>query len=622
MEGTHQLSGQPGPGALKITKKGVSAIRYSCPWIGVSTVWIGLSTTLTGEAILAVRDVRIMHVERPVTLSSESVGTGGDVMGSRHPRRYYCRCGTRLAKDNTGRQCARCERDSREKFITPPEVSARFWETEQFREAFAAQHIGRVFRAYRTHSDHYAVYGRDGISQALLGQWLGLRQPKVSRIETGRPIRDLDTLVYWSGVLKVPPRLLWFRLPEDKGQLVIAEPVANGLDACSVTGLREVPGAQSHGSQPSSEHPDDSERDPVLVAPWNHRGTVEAVVVLSGGGVKRRTFLVLTGPALTAPAHQWLVHEPEPLVSGLAGRRISAGLVDRLPAMIAELRAMDDVAGGGDVLLLAHYHFSWVAGLLDQASYDDITGRKLHVALAELGQLVGWTCFDTNQHGLAQRYNIAALRAAHVADDRLLGAHILGSMASQADQRRPAEAVTLIDTAVAGTRGRQTSTLLAVLDLRRAYAYATLKDASACTAALSRARSHVEQGATDDDPSYLYWVRPAEITAGAGYCLLQLGRADQAAALIDQGIAMFRAPFDRDRQIYLTLHTEALLRPGKQRDLDAAAAKGIEALRLAERLSSTRSVERIRDLTWLMKPHAKVPAVQEFLERAKRLMEG
>ncbi|MGH3888104.1 MAG: hypothetical protein ACRDSZ_16340 [Pseudonocardiaceae bacterium] len=50
------------------------------------------------------------------------------------------------------------------------------------------------------------------------------------------------------------------------------------------------------------------------------RGTVEAVVVLSGGvRVKRRVFLSLTGPALTAPAHQWLIHEPEPLMSGLSG---------------------------------------------------------------------------------------------------------------------------------------------------------------------------------------------------------------------------------------------------------------------------------------------------------------
>jgi hypothetical protein len=87
---------------------------------------------------------------------------------------------------------------------------------------------------------------------------------------------------------------------------------------------------------------------------------------------------------------------------------------------------MEDVAGGGTVLSLARRKFGWVAGLLDQASYDEPTGRKLHVALAELGQLAGWGAFDSGQPRLAQRYNVAALRPAHSADDRPLGAHILG----------------------------------------------------------------------------------------------------------------------------------------------------------------------------------------------------
>ncbi|HEX2299079.1 MAG TPA: hypothetical protein VHH34_11280, partial [Pseudonocardiaceae bacterium] len=94
--------------------------------------------------------------------------------------------------------------------------------------------------------------------------------------------------------------------------------------------------------------------------------------------MKRRIFLSLTGPALTAPAHQWLVHEPEPVISGLAGRRVDATVADRLPAMITELRGLDDVAGGGDVLALARQHFGWVSRLLERAAYDDATGRKLH----------------------------------------------------------------------------------------------------------------------------------------------------------------------------------------------------------------------------------------------------
>lgn len=67
-EETHQPSVQPGPGALKITKKGLPAIRYSWYLICLSTWWIGISTAPTGEEILAIRDVEIMHTERPVTL--------------------------------------------------------------------------------------------------------------------------------------------------------------------------------------------------------------------------------------------------------------------------------------------------------------------------------------------------------------------------------------------------------------------------------------------------------------------------------------------------------------------------------------------------------------------------
>lgn len=525
-------------------------------------------------------------------------------MTSRLRRQRYCRCGTLLAADNTGLQCARCARASRDKLIAPPDVPAEFWDTEQFRDAFAARHIGRVFRAYRTHSHHHAVYGPTGISQTLLGAWLGMRQPQISRIENGRPIGQLDLLQHWAGVLRVPAELLWFRLPGDDSPLVVPEPAS---------------GEAQPGSERGNEYPDDPEHDPVLVAPWNHRGSVRAVVVLSGGvRVKRRVFLPLTGLVLTAPAHRWLVQEPEPVLSGLAGRRISAQVVDRLPTMIAELRSMDMAAGGGDVVSLAEFHIHWVAGLLEQASYDDATGRKLHMALAELGNVLAWACFDTGQHGLGQRYHVTALRAAHAADDRLLGANILGEMAyMSAHSGRPAEAVTLIDTALAGSRGRQTPRLLAQLSIQRAHACAAVNYNSAATAAISQARTQVERPATDDDPAYLLWVRPAEITASAGECLLRLGQADQAADLIDQGLVLFDPSFNRDRQYYLAHLAEARARPGKHRDLDAAAAHGSEALDLAERVSSPLNVDRIRDLTRKLRPHASVPAVRTFLDRAQ-----
>jgi hypothetical protein len=84
-------------------------------------------------------------------------------MASGGVRQRYFRCGKPLVADNTGRQCARCQRASRDKLIVPPEVLAEFWLNEQLREAFAAQYMGRVARAYRTRPYHYAIYGPSGI---------------------------------------------------------------------------------------------------------------------------------------------------------------------------------------------------------------------------------------------------------------------------------------------------------------------------------------------------------------------------------------------------------------------------------------------------------------------------
>lgn len=139
-------------------------------------------------------------------------------MGSRPARQRYCRCGAHLAADNTEQQCASCQRASRDKCIAPPQGPSEFWHTEPLRMAFAAQHMGHVSRAYRLHPYHQTAYGPSGISQGLLGQWLGLQQPQISRIETGPPIRDLDTLAYWARVLRIPAELLWFDLPGETRQ--------------------------------------------------------------------------------------------------------------------------------------------------------------------------------------------------------------------------------------------------------------------------------------------------------------------------------------------------------------------------------------------------------------------
>jgi hypothetical protein len=258
-------------------------------------------------------------------------------------------------------------------------------------------------------------------------------------------------------------------------------------------------------------------------------------------------------------------------------------------------------------------------GLLDQGSYDERTGGRLHVALAELGQIAGFAAYDLGDQGRAQRYYVTALRAAHTADDRAVGANILKFMAEQsAYVGRPQDALTLIDSALTGVRGSATAAQSALLHSWRAYAHAVLQDEPACLAAVSTARAHAERIEPESTPPWLYWLTAGDVTAHAGDTLLRLNRPERAEPLLESGSEAFAV--DRhvgDQQHYLMRLATAQLRNNK---LDGAAQTGHRALDLAERRSSPRSIDRVRSVCRDMKRHKAVPVVREFLERARELV--
>lgn len=287
-------------------------------------------------------------------------------MGTRPARRRYCRCGTHLAADNTAGQCARCERASRDKLLRPPEVLAEFWETEQLRQAFAAQHIGRVARAYRTHAHHHVVYGPGGISQTLLGQWLGLRQPQVSRIENGPPIRDLDTLAYWARVLRIPPRLLWFDLPGSKRQ-----------DQVDVT--------------------------------------------------NRRKAIALTGKALAATLPPAIAEAVDRLGIGGSLKRVDSKLVAAHQETAQVLAGLYRSADPRSVLTIITAYADQLLDLLDAEMSDSDRAGLSTIAVGVHAQAGLWAC-HLNRSGLAYRYLATGREVAAANGDRLLLACSLGAL--------------------------------------------------------------------------------------------------------------------------------------------------------------------------------------------------
>ncbi|MBB5807364.1 transcriptional regulator with XRE-family HTH domain [Saccharothrix ecbatanensis] len=75
-------------------------------------------------------------------------------------------------------------------------------------EALATYDMGTVMRAFRTHPFH----GRD-ISQEVAAGWVGITQTRLSRIENGERIANLNKLMRWARALGIPSDLLWFRMP-------------------------------------------------------------------------------------------------------------------------------------------------------------------------------------------------------------------------------------------------------------------------------------------------------------------------------------------------------------------------------------------------------------------------
>ena len=138
------------------------------------------------------------------------------------PARQCDRCGARLARHNHSTRCAPCtSRDLRE----PPAVPREFWDAPAMRNALATWHMGRVIHEYRHHPWHGQV-----LRQSVMGNWFGLTQTQLSRIENGRAPEEMSKLIRWATLLRIPPEMLWFKMPGVSG-LPLAE-------APSVTGQR------------------------------------------------------------------------------------------------------------------------------------------------------------------------------------------------------------------------------------------------------------------------------------------------------------------------------------------------------------------------------------------------
>jgi hypothetical protein len=164
--------------------------------------------------------------------------------------------------------------------------------------------------------------------------------------------------------------------------------------------------------------------------------------------------------------------------------------------------------------------------------------------IAGYAQLAGWVHADTGDGLAANRAYRVGLKAATVAGDRELAAHVLGSLSSLSlDGDNAHEALLAARAGLAGltvahgeagTEPEHRGSLLlrALLLHRAALAAARLRQRPEAELMLVEAERVADRSKPEGEPEWLYWLDRQELTAMTGRCLAVLGRPLRAVRML------------------------------------------------------------------------------------------
>lgn len=472
--------------------------------------------------------------------------------GSRTLR--YCRCGTRLGRYRVGDLCGQCEKKLAALRAMPPEVPAEFWDTAQFRDAFAAQHIGQVCRVYRKHPYHLAAYGKDGIPQEVVGGWLGLTQAQISRIETGAPVRQLDSLARWARTLRIPEPLLWFRFPPQQA----AAPAPPAHPAAAL------------GSDDRQPRPDTDD--------MNRRELLRLVSMAS---------------ALLAVPVDW-----ERMEYVVAAGRLDAETVDEYEALNSHLwRVFVLSTSKARTLPLVRSQIAVLVSSLRQAHSPQLR-QRLCVLAAELFQLAGEIFFDNNEYTEAAHcYALAASVSKEAGAFDLwacaLTRHAFISVYER--QFQPASPMLELAAGLARRGDGMLSTRHWVAAVQ-AEAFAGLGRLDLCQRALDMAEQvHQLTGPVHNGG----WLRfdGSRLAEERGTCYVALNRSDLAEAALTTALAQHLSTRRRGGVL-----VDLALIGAQRRDLDMLVTHADAALDLARQTGSGVIARRLQGLQTRLVP--------------------
>jgi len=440
-----------------------------------------------------------------------------------------------------------------------------FYDRPELEAALADLEFGPVFCAIRD---------AQRWSQEALGEFLGVEQGRISRIETGtRPLLNVREVVWVANKLAIPA-----------GKLGFTHGITVGRG--TTTGPK--------GS-------------------WVHRRNfVRHVAALTVG--------VAGVSGLDLDRLRALLPEAEPTGT----RHVGAADVEALEQITTTLVRQDFAYGSGMAHDAAVAHLRATLPLLNAQMTPDVRPR-LYLATARLATQAGYMSFDAKQHDAARRLWMIGVNVTRAVEDPLATdqtVFLLYDMAMQAMHlQRPDEAMGLTHLghiAAAGSHpvSAATSCWLASIEAR---AYAAQGDAAGCDHALGRA---VEQFSTVDPATRPPWgaqLGEAHLAAMQGAAHYQLALAShhpqaagQAVVLLLQAMEGFGPDYARSRALHLPNLAGAHALAG---DIDTAVTVGHQAIDAVNAVRSPRAYDRLRVLNTALQPLHTSAGVAELRER-------
>lgn len=409
------------------------------------------------------------------------------------------------------------------------------------RNALAAREISTVYRLLR----------RAGISQRQIAAMTGQSQSEVSEILKGRQVMAYDVLTRIADGLGVP-----------RGYM--------GLAYDEVTAVRV---AETQEASNAEEFED----------------------------VKRRKFLAHAA-AITVGAHvlgadsgTWVSN---PVLTPAPGR-IGMTDVRQVEAATRALRSLDYQYGGGFCRDAVVAQLSWGQQMLGATAHEHVK-QRLHVALADLHNLAGWTSFDIGLVDSARNHFGKALELAKAGKNEQLVANILYRMGRvYLHKHAPDDALKMFQLGQIAAQQSGSELAVAVICANQAWAYAMMKHEEQTLKLIGRTRDEFARANLAEAEDWVKFFNETDVYAMIGTVHTVLAQevnpvhTKYAIPALSRAIDSYGDEMARSKAFNLgALATNHLL----DGDIDHGAKVGHAAVELASNLKSSRVKDRLMPL--------------------------